>query len=74
MEIDGLAQTTDGSGAQRSRLQGFVGVAGYEDNRYVETEGGQMALKIKTAHFRHLDIQYQALRFSHEWGPQERLG
>jgi hypothetical protein len=58
LEIDGLAQTTDGSSAQRSCLEDFIWIAGYKDDGHVEAKAGQMILKIKTAHCWHLDVQY----------------
>src|SRR5580704_1119834 len=58
-----LIQITDGSGVQRTRLRGLVGIGRYKDDWYIQTKTMQLLLKLDTVHFWKLHVQYKASGF-----------
>jgi hypothetical protein len=50
-------------GAQRVHFRILVGESRYENDRNVDASPSQMILQGYSAHFRHLHVQYQTVRF-----------
>lgn len=61
------------SGGRRLGGNGCVGVAGHENNGSIDVAQPQEAGEVKSAHARHLVVEYEAIRFSRRDPVQERL-